>query len=338
MSVFGRGRGEALVVHLGAGRWMTVDSFNDPETGGPVVLRYLEELGVHPSAIELCCVTHWDQDHINGITTLVRAATNAKVVLSLALRRPDFVRLALEHQKRTYANPLGSGTREFVKLLELLKNDGRALQVAVQDTVLHDADGTTVVALAPSSGTALEALGAASVAALEAAQTGDSVVEPTPNDASLVLRVASARTEILLGGDLERDGWRAVIESVSLQGVAAQHLKVPHHGSKDADNPRLWAEKVTDNVEYAVTRFNNGEHSLPREADRERLRARSRAGVVIGPASTRRHLHGLVGRRVRAATKDGVWRVTGVVGHARWRSPASDSSSAVAVFGATEPI
>lgn len=317
---------------------MTVDSFNESETGTPVALRYLDELGVAPSAIELCCVTHWDQDHINGITNLVRAATDAKAVLSLALRRPDFVRLALEHQKRTYASPLGSGTREFVKLLELLKNDGRALQVAMQDTVLRNADGTIVTALAPSSDTALAALGAASVAALEAAQTGDSVVEPTPNDASLVLRIAATGTDILLGGDLERDGWEAVIGCVALQGVAAQHLKVPHHGSEDADEPRLWNEKLIDNVEYAVSRFNNGEHSLPRDTDRKRLRARSTAGVVIGPAPTRQRLHGVVGRRVRAATKDGVWRVTGAVGHARWRAPTSGSSSAAEIFGATEQV
>lgn len=196
--MFGRGRGEALVIHLGHGRWITVDSFIEPSSRQPIALQYLASIGVDPSAVEFVVATHWDKDHISGIARLIQAASGADVVLSMALRSPDFINLAFRHQQRTYASPLGSGTKEFVRLLELLAKQARAPRFVLQDTVLADRDGMRLVALSPSSSVALDALSAASVAALEAGSTGDSIVEPTPNAASVVLAIRYA------GGRLAR--------------------------------------------------------------------------------------------------------------------------------------
>jgi len=300
-------------------------------------MAYLESIKVDMSAVELCVATHWDQDHISGLTQLIRAANRADVVFSLALRSPDFINLAFRHQKRTYASPLGSGTKEFVRLLELLEAAARPPRLVAQDTLLATDENVRLFALSPSSNVALDALSAASVAALEAAETGDSVVEPTPNAASVALLIRCAAGDILLGADLERNGWQMALNAVCAQGLLARMFKVPHHGSVDADDEMVWAHLTPDAV-YAVTRFNNGARSIPSAGDRLRMRLRNPAGHVVGPAATRVHLHGVVGRRVRAATRSGVWRATGAVGHYRWRGAIAEGTSVVNVAGAVEAV
>ena len=56
--------------------------------------------------------------------------------------------------------------------------------------------------------------------------------EPGPNDLSVVLRVKSGDQAILLTGDLERSGEAALLGSGAT--LAAQVLKVPHHGSRQS--------------------------------------------------------------------------------------------------------
>jgi predicted transposase YbfD/YdcC len=315
-----------------------VDTFVDPATKRSIALAYLESIGVDPRAIKFAIATHWDSDHIRGFVQLVEAAEDAEIVLSSALKSPDFVHLAFRHQQRTYASPLGSGTREFVNLVELLMEAERKPTFASRNTTLAEYEGLRLIALSPSSEVTLDALSATFVAALESAETGDSVVEPTPNAASLVLTIRWSDCDILLGADLEKEGWPSAMSSTTAQALEARMFKVPHHGSCDADEPAVWIENLAPDAVYALTRFNNGSRSLPTDADRDRMRDRNTLGHIVGPAPSRLHLHGVVGHRVRAATRNGVWRATGPVGHYRWRRRIGDDAASVVLDGVVEPI
>ena len=283
-------------------------------------------------------MTHWDKDHISGVVRLAREATKARIVLSAALRSRDFVQLAIRHQQKTYGSPLGSGTKEFVRLLDLITQQDRSPKITVEGVTLAEEAGVRLVALSPSSSVALDALSASFVRVLEAADTGDSVTEPTPNAASVVLALRGPMGDLLLGADLEREGWSDAMSSVLAQGLIARMFKVPHHGSEDADAPEVWAKHLQSDAVYAMTRFNNAERSLPSDDDRARMRARSPSGHVIGQPPSRRHLHGVVGRRVRAGTRNGVWLDTGPVGHYRWRGKVSGEAADVLLAGPAEPV
>ena len=269
---------------------------------------------------------------------LAREATKARIVLSAALRSRDFVQLAIRHQQKTYGSPLGSGTKEFVRLLDLITQQDRSPKITVEGVTLAEEAGVRLVALSPSSSVALDALSASFVRVLEAADTGDSVTEPTPNAASVVLALRGPMGDLLLGADLEREGWSDAMSSVLAQGLIARMFKVPHHGSEDADAPEVWAKHLQSDAVYAMTRFNNAERSLPSDDDRARMRARSPSGHVIGQPPSRRHLHGVVGRRVRAGTRNGVWLDTGPVGHYRWRGKVSGEAADVLLAGPAEPV
>jgi competence protein ComEC len=86
------------------------------------------------------------------------------------------------------------------------------------------------------------ALGAAAVEPLGPFLDGHVAAPPglTVNDASLVLRVAFAGRALLFPGDLEADGEGELCGRRTLgQAVAADVLKVPHHGSRTSSSDEL---------------------------------------------------------------------------------------------------
>ena len=58
VSLLGPGYGESVVVHLGDGEWMVVDSCTGRD-GEPAALKYLDRIGVDPgSAVRMIVATH----------------------------------------------------------------------------------------------------------------------------------------------------------------------------------------------------------------------------------------------------------------------------------------
>jgi competence protein ComEC len=63
--------------------------------------------------------------------------------------------------------------------------------------------------------------------------------DAAPNDASLVVRVTHGRVRMLLLGDIEEEGERALLEGAA--DLAADLVKVPHHGSRTSSGSDLVA-------------------------------------------------------------------------------------------------
>ena len=72
ISLFGRGYGECLILHLGLNKWIIIDSFNDPHSKQPIALDYLDFYGINPSdSVEQLILTHWHDDHIKGASQVL---------------------------------------------------------------------------------------------------------------------------------------------------------------------------------------------------------------------------------------------------------------------------
>src|SRR4051812_39012644 len=93
ISLFGPGKGESVVLHLGAGVWAIVDSCRNFETGDASALDYLKTIGVSPEAVTLVLATHWHDDHIRGLSDVLRACINAQFVFSEMLKQDQFQEL-----------------------------------------------------------------------------------------------------------------------------------------------------------------------------------------------------------------------------------------------------
>ncbi|MFG0334253.1 MAG: MBL fold metallo-hydrolase, partial [Maioricimonas sp. JB049] len=92
--MFGPGVGECVVVHLGAGQWMVVDSCLNDSGKEPVALEYLRTLDVDVARqVVLLVLTHFHDDHIRGAARLFREAESARFVCSAALDCREFFQL-----------------------------------------------------------------------------------------------------------------------------------------------------------------------------------------------------------------------------------------------------
>ena len=141
VSVFGPGFGECILIHLGDGRWLSVDSCLDSETGRQAVLSYFAERGIDPAiALILIVVTHWHDDHIRGLSKLVAAAPNAELCFPDAMTKDEFLSFVGGYVAHLGV-PDGSGVDEFTKTLEVLHARHVHPKLIGKDRCVHRIDG-----------------------------------------------------------------------------------------------------------------------------------------------------------------------------------------------------
>ncbi len=280
ISLFGSGIGECVVVHLGDGQWMIVDSCLSSDRTTSVATAYLKSLGVViDEAVKLFVITHWHADHISGAYDIISTCSNARVVLSGAWRSKEFAKLITASLTPKLVTRRSAG-QEIQAVFDVLKARGQSLGEPdhwAQDGMgLFNAGGVTVTALSPSSETVTAA--AMKLAKL-LPKDGDTPLRvPTvkENDQSIVLQIDSEPFSTLLGGDLEvstskRRGWEAVIASAVRPQSKSSAFKVSHHGSGNGDTDRIWTELLHANPVALVSPYIAGRKRLPSSEDVERL-------------------------------------------------------------------
>ena len=278
-----------MLVHIGDGDWIVVDSCIDRRTGRPVALDYLKSLQVNVATrVKLVVATHWHDDHIRGLAEILLAAENAGFVNSAAY---DFKQLLRVVKLSNRVTPQASATQEYDRITELLDHRLHAglkhekvgpIPALANKKLLALTHGERTVpaeifALSPSDAAyylAKAELGAA----LSTVQSGRRPVTQGPNQLSIVLWLKVGVLEILLGADLEHvsaptRGWLAITRSGERPIGRASFFKVPHHGSQNADCSECWAELLSPAPIAVLTP--HAPSRLPTRADIERLCSRS---------------------------------------------------------------
>ena len=269
MTLIGPGYGESVVVHLGRGAWMIVDSCVDAD-GVPRPVRYLEHLGVDPSeAVTLVVASHWHDDHIRGMAKVVARCSRAGFCCSAALRAEEF--LAAVGRTETRPNSrVSSGLREIHQVLSQLDSSRRPTW-ALADRRLHRLPVAEVRALSPDDSTFESFLQSVGGLLPRRGEAKRRIVDLSPNEVSVVLWARGADVAVLLGADLERAGWARVLDRESESEGAASAFKVPHHGSEDAHEPRVWQELLTQPPVAVLAPWTRGGRALPTARDLRRL-------------------------------------------------------------------
>ncbi len=277
VSVFGRGFGEAICVHIGDAEWVLVDSCLNPETGRPAALTYLSAIGLVPKdVVRLIAVTHWHDDHIGGIGSLARECSQALVTCSEALRRSEIFEFVINQEGA--AGALGSGLDELRTILRLERNRVIWAKANLSLYPRPPGDAPAVIALSPSEDAVRR-----SIEALIEAATGQPITlarrykaPEGPNGASVALSIRRDDIAVLLGADLETSsnsetGWDGVLK-YSKPDVRASVVKVPHHGSQSAHHDGFWTDLAEDQVVAIVTPWVKGGRHLPTQQDLSRIR------------------------------------------------------------------
>jgi len=164
------------------------------------------------------------------------------------------------------------------------------------------------------------------------------VTSVSSNRTSIVLWLSWGGRCALLGADLEAgpNGWTAVLDGGAPDDERASVIKVPHHGSFDADEPRIWSEFASECPVNAVTRYTRLVSPLPRREDVERLAARPGDLNIAGSLPERlQPAHSAFDLHLEVASGTGLRWAHGPVGVIRARS-SSPEDWRVERFGAVE--
>jgi len=314
VTLLGPGYGESIVLHIGGGVWILVDSCGRADA--PAALEYLGGIGLDPARVVVLIVaTHWHDDHIRGMARMVETCANADFCCASALRREEFV-TAVRALEGRHVAAVGSGVREIHGTFSRLREAGTTPTWAVANRRLFSRGPCEVWSLAPADDAFVGFLRDLSRLVPEAGQAETRIPSLSPNGVAVVLWITVGDIVVLLGSDLERGGWSTVVQDVARPVGRASVFKVPHHGSGSAHEPDVW-EHMLDSEPFAViTPWKRGGRVVPNRLDKQRILDRTGNAYISAAAdSTARVRRGAVVERTvrqsgvkfrRAPTPDGV--------------------------------
>ncbi len=351
VSIFGSGYGESVIIHLGNGVWMIIDSCRD-SSGNPAPLQYLHQIDVNPAeAVAKVVVTHWHDDHISGLSEIFEECVNAEFVCSVAQRDRDFLTFIYTYDEARMMRR--TGVKEFRRVLDLLAKRSASVIWAVEmRRIYHRIEPqntlkATVWALSPSDRAVT--LAKQSIAELlPKANTVQRAAVPTdPNFFTIVLFIEVEELRILLGADLiethhNEVGWSRIVKLKNKEKFnQASIFKVPHHGSETADIEEIWTELLNADPIALVTPFVLGKASLPKCSDILRICQHTDNGYIAAPPRTPRSKRrdNAVERSIR---EHNIFLRTaiGPMGQVRvrWSSNSVDSLPNIELFGSALPL
>jgi hypothetical protein len=338
VSIIGPGRGECVILHLGDNQWCIVDSCIPRSFSEAAAVEYLNGFQNDALAgVKLIVATHWHDDHIRGLASIVRRVPNASFFCSAAINTDNFFALA---GTATTAIQGNSGVEEFAAILGLIAGNaltGQAKRLASPKWVIENRNlvqlpqngrsfPVSITALSPSDGTMKLALDEIAKLIPRTGEAQRRVTSRSPNHTSIVLWIEAGPLRALLGADLEHtgnagEGWMAVLQChKGRQGLpSASFFKVPHHGSANADHPGVWTQMLAQNPVAVVTPYNGGATRLPGPADLVRLSGRTNSLYCTAAGAGKAPARDSVVEKTMRQQLKGRRVIEGQAGHVRVR-------------------
>lgn len=257
------GRGESIII-ISEEAILVVDSFIDKKSSLPAPISYLNSKGKDLNLVKYVIASHWHDDHIRGLDTVIDLCPNSQFVLSAALTAEEFKTLVYSESTKPLAT---NALNTFRNILQ--KSKAEAPKLASADkSIWRDSTGTIEVwSLSPSDKTIWDSIQDLKSLISEYKELTVSINSEAGNHFSIVLLVKAVDTVILLGGDLEvtddpAKGWEAISTLTRINQIASINFyKVAHHGSVTGYCRAIW-RKISNLSKCAITAYAPSE--LPR--------------------------------------------------------------------------
>ena len=269
LHVIGGKEGESLVLKLPDGEWGVIDCYT-PSPADPAAnptFALLQSKGV--TRLRFLGLTHAHQDHYRGMAGLLERFEVQEFWMFGALStRELWEQLAqlLQGQVESLAHPSPDDTAdvdEFVRLLDAIhsraqKRAMRLMTYSLNTRLVENSNsgGASVTAIGPS-GRSTSAYHESLDRCFEVKNSRLLLREKLPkadqNKASGAFIVEFGTTRIVLGGDMETDGWIDAVEYYGPQGrLASVVVKASHHGSTNGYSPNSWTHLSPERTATAV--------------------------------------------------------------------------------------
>ena len=342
VSLFGPGYGECVLLHIGDGNWVIVDSCFGKHRE-PAALAYLQGLDSDPAeSVRLIVATHWHDDHIRGMGKLVEVCKNAVFCCASVLCEQEFL-AAVGALARRPMSLAGSGTQELYKVMSLLSERVSPRNFAIANRRIFSLDDCEVWTLSPSDTTFDAFLREIGRLLPREGETKRRVTTLMPNKIAVVLLIEINEAVILLGSDLERQGWLEILDVRGRPNCKASVFKVPHHGSQNAHEDRVWNEMLQSEPIALLAPWRRGGWELPMDRDVKRIlsfteRAYATASRNVRIRRPARNRHNAVEKTIRE-TGARIWRTGQSPGLIRLRKVlGSQTDWDIETFGSACPL
>ena len=289
VTLLGPGYGESVVVHLGNGEWLIVDSCIDtthPER--PVApLHYLRKLGVNAEqAVKLIVASHWDDDHVQGMAEIVEKCPNAEFVCSKVFAQRDFARF-VEAMSCNSVMADGANVENIRRVLHYLNKHKKPIKQPIPGRILRSQPA--VMCWSPSDFDSDEFLAVVANMHPKATESIRKPVSTSSNLTSVVLTIKWDSCSVLLGADMEkskdsRRGWAAVTKEANAFSNSPIYspsdlVKIPHHGSSSGEDSRMWTSMLAEKPISILAPFGRGDLKgrPPTSTDVGRIKKKSKA-------------------------------------------------------------
>ena len=260
MHVLGSSVGESIVLRLPDGAWGVVDCYtsrlNSPANNP--TLQFLR--ANHVTKLAFLCLTHPHEDHFQGMSDLLAELDVERFWLFDDYRRVMDVVDAL--QKSAELQPERFSADDLRRTLNFIEPGEQGRRVPLRFRVL--ATGANLypdpVGASPSV-ISIEALAPDDEQKRQYYRTLSAWIragqfrEPPRmkhNIISGALLIRYGGTRLVLGGDVEQEGWHQVLQMYRPEQLAASAVKVSHHGSPNGHCTGLWEAFGSNEQPYAV--------------------------------------------------------------------------------------
>lgn len=273
--ILGAGKGESIVIKLPNGLWGVVDCYasstSDPKSNPTIA--FLKSRGI--KQLEFLCLTHPHDDHFFGMTMLIDEFRPREFWRAGCLS-PEHVKLLARYYRIAGisggVNAFTKSSKELVGVYAKIREKAKAGEIKVKRaqslmTLYPEPAAMTgdfqIDCIAPS-GTQVERYEGAVWSCIgQNNETVEALMRSQHNNISLVLRLVYGKTRVLLGGDLEKQGWEEVVREYGADNLAAHAIKVSHHGSPNGYCDELWHHFASKGKPVAVIAPSRS-HKLPK--------------------------------------------------------------------------
>lgn len=267
--VFGADQGESILIKFPNNEWGVVDCYAcSKDISSNQALNYLFSQQV--KRLHFVCLTHPHHDHYSGLMQILKHLPTRQFWYP-AVMTSDLLRAIVKLEAQTMK---ASGNLQYSgKLIDLWEKindlhansriEIRRLSLGTDMAAQNDLGGVQIVALAPSGDEAYRF-----ERNLKNCFDSNGTLLPSKrqmsiNQCSAALTISYAGQRIVLGGDVERQGWIDLLAQQAQLAEGACLVKVAHHGSQTGTCPKLWSTHAANTSHRIAVLTPFWKHRLP---------------------------------------------------------------------------
>lgn len=280
--VFGASKGESIVIKIPGGGWGVVDCFagssSKPESNP--VLDFLNKKSV--KELEFLCLTHPHDDHFKGMSHLLEAFKVNFFWRFGSLSPTHFFQLIeilqIDSEQTGPYEDLVSA-KEFPKIFKMVQDkikngELRQKTISVSQQIypvpFNQESDFQIFGLAPSG----NQISIYEREFTNCYDTNGNFIRPMKREyhnlVSVGLLLKYGKTQVILGGDIVREGWKDSVLEFGENNLAADAVKISHHGSNDGYCDGLW-ENFSKNGKPIAIVTAYASQRLPRKSALEHI-------------------------------------------------------------------